>query len=761
VSIGKTDNGTKETFVDVTSIHADAGIRRGSSKVVFVSHAQSGAGEYSSKWVSYFSCRFAFNCVDKMGRVEGMTGYLDDGTRYFLKGGAMGNLNLPFNGASEAYTQMYETLAELRETFHRSGRLDDSNAKLDEVSKLFATYLSFRKGEIPYFPSAQAPFLIEELHRAFDAAARTPGLLLANGHSVFGRNLSLAIREGDEHLASQLVKLVRDGIDRAFSSKAEGQSFDVLNEAFGHFVRDNFRGNIEDAQYMTPPEVVNFMTELLMFDLEADLRSAKSARTPIVVVDPACGVGSFLAAFYERTRSTDWLSPRRIRLYGQDKVERMVRLSTINLQLFDVEEHRVTLGNSLEVGSALDSLNGKVDCILTNPPFGARFESGYVNQMCKENTPLFSNVNPVSATFDSELLFVDRNLKLLRDGGRMLIVVPDGVVSAKGAAALLRSHMSAVSSVEAVVELPAVTFAQAGTRTKTAVLYLRKGRSKSRHSVFMGISRDLGFQVTSRKGVQIKVADGLSDLPSLLETYKTSRSRGEIDAPTIVGTEPSAVLVPASSIQSGSWTPSHYSAARFSALSRIAKHSAYDLVPLRELVTFCSENRRPEKWREGWAYISILHLLGEGFVDIGGARAYSPKTPGIPTGPEELLLSRINPRIPRVCVTPDFGVKTLCSSEFEVMTAKRSVNIYALTYLLQSTAVQAQIQSLTSGTSASHNRIRTSELAHVLVPVPKLKTAQHQRLQVCTSQYRKALQSLYANTEILASLRKSDASLFV
>jgi hypothetical protein len=42
VSLGKIDNGNKETFVDVSSIRIDSGIRRGSSKVVFALHAQAG-----------------------------------------------------------------------------------------------------------------------------------------------------------------------------------------------------------------------------------------------------------------------------------------------------------------------------------------------------------------------------------------------------------------------------------------------------------------------------------------------------------------------------------------------------------------------------------------------------------------------------------------------------------------------------------------------------------------------------------------------
>ena len=188
-------------------------------------------------------------------------------------------------------------------------------------------------------------------------------------------------------------------------------------------------------------------------------------------------MGSFLAAIYHRARNSDWLDPQRIRLFGQDKVERMVRLSTINLDLFNVEEHRITVGNSLELGSPIDNLNGTVDIIVTNPPFGARFNQSYVSASCGDNTPFFSAVRRAASNIDSELLFVDRNLRLLRDGGRLLIVVPDGVVSAKGTAALLRQHLAGSATLRAVIELPATTFAQAGTRTKTAVLYLQKGHT--------------------------------------------------------------------------------------------------------------------------------------------------------------------------------------------------------------------------------------------------------------------------------------------
>lgn len=660
----------------------------------------------------------------------------------------------------ETYTSIYEALSELREGFHRSGRLDDSNAKLDEVSKLFATYLAFKNAQIAVFPEEASPDIVGELQAAFAATVQLPQYHLHSGGSIFGAQPALAIRPGDEALAADLMRLVRDCVDLAFELRAAGRPFDILNEAFGHFVRDNFRSNVEDAQYMTPPEVVDFMADMVLHDIAREDSDARDPDRHWTVLDPSCGVGSFLAVIYQRARCSDWLDPKRLRLYGQDKVERMVRLATINLELFDVEEHRITVGNSLERGSPIDSLNGTVDMILTNPPFGARFDPGYVAKACGDSTPFFSNFRRSAATIDSELLFVDRDLRLLREGGRLLIVVPDSVVSAKGMSAVLRQHLKSVATVRAVIELPAVTFAQAGTRTKASVLYLQKGFTERPISVFMGVSKDLGFQVGSRKGVQIKVPQGENDLPAILTTYRDGLSLPSGETARVLRTDPSCVVVPGSAVLRGSWTPNHYSAGRFETVATIAKDADFDLVPLRDLVEFHSDTRRAQPWRQGWAFVSVLHILGEGVVDFRGALNYSPKTPGVPTAPGELLVSRINPRIPRVCITPNFGVKTLCSSEFEVMTVDASLDSYTLAYLLQTEVVQKQIRSLTSGTSASHNRIRTSELAQVLVPIPKPTTKKANLIATLAADYRLALESLSKSTAQIAKIRRHDSEVF-
>src|SRR5438067_830044 len=187
----------------------------------------------------------------------------------------MASMALPFVSSTldASYSTIYDSLSHLREVFHKSGRFDDSNAKLDEVVKLLSTYIAYKRGLLKSFPQLDnipTSKLIPELQRAFRQAAQLPCYLNQTGGSIFGSSPSLALRAGDEALARDLVRLVEDAVDIAFANKEAGNPFDVLNEAFGHFVRDNFRGNIEDAQYMTPPEVVDFMVDMALADIEKE-----------------------------------------------------------------------------------------------------------------------------------------------------------------------------------------------------------------------------------------------------------------------------------------------------------------------------------------------------------------------------------------------------------------------------------------------------------------------------------------------------------
>ena len=215
------------------------------------------------------------------------------------------------------------------------------------------------------------------------------------------------------------------------------------------------------------------MVRLASIHLLRQKRTFEAGR--FVMIDPTCGVGSFLTAWRKEYASL----PKKHKLppliaIGQDKVERMVRLTGVNLVFAANTTDRVYSGNSLVDGSPIEAFNGSTDLILTNPPFGAKFDIAEVRRRGTKSTPFFAKAPISTKSVDSELLFLDRYLSLLRPGGLCLAVVPDGVVSAKGMPALARQALCRAAELRAIVELPPVTFSQAGTSNQDSNCCLRK-----------------------------------------------------------------------------------------------------------------------------------------------------------------------------------------------------------------------------------------------------------------------------------------------
>ena len=662
-------------------------------------------------------------------------------------------MDLPlFNSSNNNQEFIFSILQEMRELFHKTGRFDDSNAKLDEILKLFATYLAYRRSLINDFPNGNKKFdknSLEQLNNCFKKTANLHIYMNQDGFSIFGKNPNLIFHQGDEDLATLLVRLVRSAVDTALNND-NCHPFDILSETFGHFVRDNFRSNIEDAQYMTPPEVVNFMVNIAIHDIENEMNIDEE----IIVADPTCGVGSFLATFYHKRNSNDKLSKHPLFLIGQDKVDRMIRITKINLELFETANTSVFIGNSLDKSSPISNYNGKVDLILTNPPFGAIFSSKEINNLGKDNFPFFSTVNNSNKSYSSELLFIDRNLRLLKDNGKMLIIVPDKVISSRGNDSLLRQFLRQNITIKALIDLPSVTFAQAGTRTRTAILYLEKTPppKKDKFSVFIALCRDLGFEVKKRKGVPIKGIIGNNDLVEIENSYKISNKNNK-SLYQVVSKTPSAILTPYSNFIKNSWTPSHYSAERIRTLETLRDSDEFNVVKLSTIVDFPNQIRKKEKYNNNYIFIGVPHIIGEGLIDYQGILEYRPVTPGNLVKSGEIILSKINPRIPRALVVPVLSKPTLCSSEFEVLRPKGGINPYEILFLLFTKVVQNQITNLTSGTSASHSRVKTEDLENLRIPLPKPNTKEEQQFKMKIQEYQNYIENLISNIISINSLR--------
>ena len=615
----------------------------------------------------------------------------------------------------------YKELNQLRETFHKYGRFNDANEKLDEITKYIIVYVFFKKADdnrineilVSYQenPNFQA---VKAMKEAFKEMIQSPILRDDTGKSLFDSAPTLNIGDDDNELAYLLLQMVKRSVDSVTGDIA---NYDLLNECFGHFVRDNFRNHIEDAQYMTPNEAVELICDIAVNDVKRNLIENED----FIVMDPCCGVGSFLSGFHHKSILNIPDIERKLVLVGQDKVERMARLSKMNMFLSDTKRYKIANGNSLVGTSLIDDYFGKVDLILTNPPFGARFSSSELKEGAKKSYSLLYDVILKNGTkFNSEVLFVDRCISLLKPGGKMIAVLPDSVISSAGLNSTLRhriAHSNKVK-VKAIIELPAETFAQAGTRTKTSILYLEKLSQVDdvENVTFVAQSEHIGFEVSTKKGATVKHIKGVSDLPAIFTNYINTPKHISAKQIKVLNKFPSCVAIDNQLLEDSSWTPNHYQASRIDALEQLGLTNEYNVLKLSELVNF--ENRRRDQIQPNSKCISVLHVSGED-LNYEELLNYSPKYPGSVCRPGDILLSKINPRIMRIMVVPEIEYSLTCSTEFEMMNSKTELSNHAIKMLLMLPSVQAQINALTSGTSSSHNRIKTADLADIHIPVPR------------------------------------------
>ncbi|CAG8525648.1 29313_t:CDS:10 [Racocetra persica] len=115
---------------------------------------------------------------------------------------------------------------------------------------------------------------------------------------------------------------------------------------------------------------------------------------------------------------------------------------------------------------------GKFNVLLTNPPFGSKI-------------PVRGGLKDQEAP---QILFIERCLQFLKGGGRMAIVLPDGILG-NNQLGYVRKLIMKKARIVAVIDLPKETF-QPNTSTKTSILILRKtNKIPKDYPVFMGIAK--------------------------------------------------------------------------------------------------------------------------------------------------------------------------------------------------------------------------------------------------------------------------------
>lgn len=663
------------------------------------------------------------------------------------------------------YKLFYEILLNLREAFHSYGRIDDSNTKLDEIVKLIMlSYYHAIKGEkfclsfvknYAYHNYSDSSLVAPALRDLFDKAVQYDLYKNIDGTSILGTNATLNIQPSENLFAERLISEIEKIDFLNLISEDHQGDFDIINECFGHFVRENFRNNKEDAQYMTPAEIAMPILKMVFNDFVVEGYFDKCNLAEFRIMDPTCGVGTLLIEsarkFIDQINQINEPAVNKEKIInqfllngvlGQDKVDRMVRLSKINTLLMGANCNNICIGNSISETSSIDNWHEKIDFIFTNPPFGAEYNYLSLN---KEHYAFLECLNCENQNLPSELLILLKCLSLLKPCGKLAIVLPDSVFSARGLNEPIRKIITKHFTINAIIAMPAVTFAQAGTRTKTSVLYLTKNPPVPKAKIVMGICEDIGYIVKERMGVPVKIQSGNNQTDEIANAYINADF-----SQTIISSEPSVSTVSVSRLIDGILNPSFYSASRLQTLTELENKNmeGFELRSLKEIVHFETIGRKNKGTSNNTKHISVLHINPDCTIDFQQVMHYNPISKGRQCFMGDILFSKINPRIPRITVVPAFEKDLVCSNEFEILQPCSDLDAFSICFLLKTSYVTKQIENLTSGTSSSHSRIKRAQLAEIKIPYPVSATAKSKMSTINTA-IKQSFERKYAANQVL------------
>ncbi|MBX3098009.1 MAG: SAM-dependent DNA methyltransferase [Salinibacterium sp.] len=340
---------------------------------------------------------------------------------------------------------------------------------------------------------------------------------------------------------------------RGFSPQ---EMYDIIDQNVFPFIRDmgeagsSFATNMKDARFTIPtPALLSKVVDLLE-DIPMDDRDTKGdiyeymlgklatsgqngqfrtsrhiiklmvdMTAPTAqdrIVDPASGTAGFLVAASEYLRDHHpeiWADAasrdhfNRLAFTGFDSDASMSRIGSMNMQLHGVENPTIQRRDSLaEEHSVLSDAEGSYTLVLANPPFAGSLDY--------ETTA--KDLLAIVKTKKTELLFLALMLRLLKNGGRAAVIVPDGVLFGSSTAhKALRRMLVEDHKLHAVVKLPSGTF-KPYTGVSTAVLFFTKTSSGGTDNVWFYEVQADGFTLDDKR-----TPTEANDLPDVLARWQT------------------------------------------------------------------------------------------------------------------------------------------------------------------------------------------------------------------------------------------------
>ena len=390
---------------------------------------------------------------------------------------------------------------------------------------------------------------LDELHTRAENRANRTGTPIEN--PVFPDGL-------DESVSAP--RPYRDLRWSVFTNFAPAEMFEVVSEHVFPFLRrlgaegSSYARNMKDARFTIPTpqllsKVVDLLADIPMADRDAkgdiyeymlsklatsgtngQFRTARhiinlmvdlvQPRPDDIIIDPAVGTAGFLVGAEEYLREhhpeiwTDAASRAHFndRMFtGYDSDAAMARIASMNMLLHDVGNPTIERADSLSEGHPAESA---YTLVLANPPFAGSLDDETVAK----------DLQKAVKTRKTELLFLVLMIKLLRNGGRAAVIVPEGVLfGSSNAHKAVRRMLVEDQQLQAVIKLPSGTF-KPYTGVSTAILLFTKTSSGGTEDVWFYDVRADGMTLDDKR---TPIEE--NDLPDVLARWLSWPHSGRIE----------------------------------------------------------------------------------------------------------------------------------------------------------------------------------------------------------------------------------------
>ncbi|HID61435.1 MAG TPA: hypothetical protein EYP49_01620 [Anaerolineae bacterium] len=522
----------------------------------------------------------------------------------------------------------------------------------------------------------------------FDQANETPG---------FDRIFSEDTINADDLAIYEVFRQLQNYSLVETTSQVQGA--DVKGTIYEHIVGNTFRGEL--GQFFTHRSIVEFMVRLAGVD--------KSH----VVYDPACGSGGFLIMCAKIVReqmmqAQPGLSRQEIEqrlkeysrrcLIGTEINERTARVARLNLLMHGLDYSNILTMNALKTDQADDERvrtllgEGTIDVVFANPPF-----AGYENAKVLSRFELGQNGQGNVASVTREVLFIERIIRVLRDGGVAGIVLPQGIFTNRNLSRV-RDYIKRHAQILAVIELPDWAFIPSGTSVRGSLLFIRKlAQVPTEYEVFMKRVENIGFTSTSRPTDE-------NDFPQTIEEFRQRDTR---------------YLVPIAEIQNRLDAKFYVSEHRRT-IALFQNNPKHKLVKLSEIGTFYTEKVNPRLNPD-----EEIDLIETGCVDpvtltitpkrIKGRDSNYTSLKRLQGG--DILISRRRAYRGAIVIVPPELDGALAISEFSVLRLREGYDPDYVVEILRSPQF-LQLMTIYS-TGEMSGRIAEKDLRRLQIPLPE------------------------------------------